>query len=86
MKYLNTSEGERLATAYKEADIVVRMVLPLAPEDEALAKYIIELRARFNIQKERMLQDIGNQYRILCGWNGLRPTVSKLTPEELEAQ
>jgi hypothetical protein len=97
LEYLNTSEGERLATAYKEADIVVRhsfarekeafnTVLPLAPEDEALAKYVTELRACFDIQKEGVLRDIGNHYRILCGRSGLRPIVPKLNPEELEAQ
>jgi aminopeptidase YwaD len=96
-EYLNMADKAGLATAYKEADNVVRRsvirekaavssIVELAPKDVGLSRYIGEVRAGLDSREKTALRDVWNHYRALCEQNGLKPEVPALDPEERAAR
>jgi aminopeptidase YwaD len=96
-EYFDTAEKSGLATAYKEADNVVRRsvirekaavssILELAPKDAELSRYIGEIRTALDSREKTALGDIWSHYRVLCERNGLKPEAPALDAEERAAQ
>jgi hypothetical protein len=96
LTYLNESGGQELATAYKEAENVVRWgfvrekkaldsVLALEAQKPEFKAYTVRTAAGLDLQEKAVVRDIWNHYQALCVQRGVKPVKRASTSEELAA-